>query len=267
MPLDTIKTQMQCNGALRTPLQTASTILRTTGPASFYAGVQPFMAQCAGKAAIRFYTFEYFRRLLGADGVGAEEHIGRTGVAMLGGLGAGLTEAVLWTAPMERLKVLRQTEAAAGNAKGSGGLFASAAAIARAQGVAGLYRGCVATCLRQGSSHMTRFAVYTPIREKLLDASGATDPDAPPAWVSMIAGGLAGSFSVVLNNPVDVIKSRIQAVGSTERGCLSCARNVLRKEGMGAFAKGLSARVPRLFFSQAITFTVYERVLMILSEW
>tara|TARA_B110000881_G_C18574317_1_gene517548 strand:+ start:501 stop:1553 length:1053 start_codon:yes stop_codon:yes gene_type:complete len=261
MPLDTIKVQMQCNGKLRTPIHAATTILRTTGPFSFYAGVQPFMLQCAGKAAIRFYAFEQFKYFLGPTCLNLNGFVGNIGVTMLGGLGAGLSEAIIWTAPMERLKVLRQTEAAAGNAKGSGSIFTSAKSVIHTQGFTGLYRGGFATCIRQGTSHMTRFAIYAPIREFLNSKATKSHMDVPaPAWVSMLAGGLAGALSVILNNPVDVVKSRIQAVDSTHTSMMQCTRHLLQTEGSGAFLNGLSARVPRLFFSQAITFTVYERM-------
>jgi len=69
---------------------------------------------------------------------------------LLAGTLAGVAEALIWVAPTERLKMLRQAEisASAGQRKHSN-LLASVAHVVRDQGVAGLWVGVGPTVLRQ----------------------------------------------------------------------------------------------------------------------
>ncbi len=77
----------------------------------------------------------------------------------------------------------------------------------------------------------------------------------------MLAGGCAGALSVCINNPVDVVKSRMQGTnGNMYKGTFDCFKLMIKQEGFSSLFKGLSARVPRLFCSQAIQFSVYEKV-------
>ena len=71
------------------------------------------------------------------------------------GFGAGMAEALFWTAPTERLKILRQAKAG----EGVGGAVGELSVILREQGVRGLYVGAGATAARQASSVAVRFSV------------------------------------------------------------------------------------------------------------
>lgn len=71
-----------------------------------------------------------------------------------------------------------------------------------------------------------------------------------------MAGGAGGALSVCLNNPIDVVKSKIQA--GYKGGIASCVSDIIKERGMMAFGAGLQARVPRLFVSQAIQFSIVD---------
>lgn len=87
---------------------------------------------------------------------------------------------------------------------------------------------------------------------------------------NMAAGGTVGGLSVVLNNPVDVIKSlqqsnKLNAQGKP-MGMIECGKFVLQESGPMGFARGLTARVPRVFCGQAITFATYEKMSELLAD-
>lgn len=249
MPLDTMKTNMQVQG-LKNPVASAKEILARGGPRQFYAGLPEFMFQCSGKAAVRFYTFAIFQNLSFTFGV--DQVLGETANSLVCGLGAGTVEALAWTTPTERVKVLKQTSGQQGGQ--------SIVSILQTQGLTGVYRGAVATAMRQSSSVAIRFTMYTPIKSTLISTFAPDSPKDPPAWITMLAGGCGGAVSVCINNPIDVVKSRLQgATGSQYSGTLQCFTHILKNEGVGAFFNGLAARVPRLFLSQAIQFTIYEK--------
>ena len=85
-------------------------------------------------------------------------------------------------------------------------IFHGVATIVRENGIGGIYKGYSATLLKQSSNQGVRFVVYTDtakLLEQYIHVKMVTD---------LIAGGFAGFCSVMANNPVDVIKTRLQGV-------------------------------------------------------
>eukprot|EP00435_Cladocopium_sp_Y103_P047917 s354_g14.t1 len=114
--------------------------------------------------------------------------------------------------------------------------------------------GIGATGIRQASGVGVRFALYGRVKSAL-----TTDP--PQMWQSAVAGGITGCCSTLLNNPIDVIKSRIEAQdGKTKEytGTIQAFRAILKEEGFLAFYKGIAPRLMKISIGQAITFTAYE---------
>ena len=249
MPLDTIKTAMQIQGS-RSPIGMARNIVSGNGVRGLYAGFAPFAFQAAGKAAIRFYAYELvcqFVDMLGIDRA-KNPNISALGCGML----AGVTEACLWTQPSERIKVMQQA-AAAGDGVAMGSL-ATAKKLVAEQGFKSLYVGTVPTALRQSSSVAIRFCLYENIRGRF-ESSGLH-----PSLVSFLAGGTGGAISVIANNPIDIIKSKVQSGAKGTLGDIVSA--TLKERGvMILLDSSLQVRVPRLFLSQAIQFTVVDALL------
>ena len=125
-------------------------------------------------------------------------------------------------------------------------------------GLGGLYVGAGATAMRQASSTAVRFATLDYIKTVVCTACGY-DKVGAPSWVTFIAGGMGGAVSAVFNNPVDVVKSRIQS-GHHRGSMLSCVHALYAERGLAAFAAGVEARCIRLFASQAIQFTIVDAI-------
>ena len=247
MPFEVTKNRLQLKCGPPGMLASMADTIRRAGIGGLYYGIQPAITQVAGKTALRYVAYEEFRS--------------RTGNALLAGTLAGLVEALVWVAPTERLKVLRQTEvggaAGLGGASGSGGTASVARAAARVlaqQGVTGLWLGVGPTAAKQMVSNGARFAVF----EQLKNFFTAWQAPAPAA----LAGGCAGVFSVMLTNPVDVVKTHMQATPLTARsgGSLVAVRELVASEGLGAFARGLSARAWKIGLGQAVIFGTYDAV-------
>jgi hypothetical protein len=83
------------------------TIYRESGFRALYYGMPAFLIQTAGKGTVRFTAYEQYKAIgtgvLGVDG--KKYALAVDGVA---GFLAGMTEAIIWTTPAERLKILRQ---------------------------------------------------------------------------------------------------------------------------------------------------------------
>ena len=72
---------------------------------------------------------------------------------------------------------------------------------------------------------------------------------------------LSGIVSVFGNNPIDMVKTRMQGVESSQySSTIDCVKQVLIKEGPMAFYKGAGARLLRVIPGQGIIFACYEQI-------
>jgi len=246
MPLDTVKTFCQVNRL--GPLQSASEIHKLRGVGGFYFGLPAVLVQVAGKGAIRWSAYEQFKG--GLTSAGAP----KASVDLLAGMGAGFAEAFLWTAPTERLKVLRQNDIKSGLNRYAT-LTGSVRTVAKEHGIVGLYAGIGACGVRQASGVGVRFAIYGHVKDLI------TGGESPQLWQSAVAGGITGCCSTALNNPIDVVKTRIEAQDGKVKEYSSswqCFRSILRNEGVQALYRGVAPRMMKISLGQAITFSAYE---------
>ena len=85
----------------------------------------------------------------------------------------------------------------------------------------------------------------------------------------LLAGGLAGSLSWLVNIPIDVIKTRIQTDNlSNPRYCgiLDCAIKSFQSDGIKVFWRGALVICIRAFPTNAVTFAVYSSSLRALNN-
>mmetsp|Transcript_69837 Transcript_69837/g.180093 ORF Transcript_69837/g.180093 Transcript_69837/m.180093 type:complete len:303 (-) Transcript_69837:72-980(-) len=247
MPFDTVKTYTQVQRTGIGPLGSAREIFKLRGVGGFYFGLPAVLVQVAGKGAIRWSAYEQFKA--GLKTAGAPN----ASIDLFAGMGAGFAEAFLWTAPTERLKVLRQNDIKSGLNRYSS-LPGAIRTVAAEHGIVGLYAGIGACGVRQASGVGVRFAIYGHIKELM-----TSDP--PQLWQSAVAGGITGCCSTALNNPIDVVKTRIEAQDGKVKeynGSWQCFRSILKNEGVTALYRGVGPRMIKISLGQAITFSAYE---------
>ncbi|GAB4817787.1 hypothetical protein N2152v2_004833 [Parachlorella kessleri] len=159
--------------------------------------------------------------------------LARVGVAM----GAGATSALL-SCPAELLVIQQQKT----------GLTLSAAAggVLRDHGLLKLYKGLSSTAIR-GALYTASYMAALPSLKDYLQQHTVLGsvPGAP-----LVASGIcAGFFGTLTTQPVDTIKTRMQAFPDSQqqpqyRSMLSTARHILRSQGARALFHGL---LPRAF--------------------
>ncbi|VVC30176.1 Hypothetical protein CINCED_3A007688 [Cinara cedri] len=194
---------------------------------------------------------------------------------MLAGAGAGLFQIVV-TTPMELLKIQMQDAgriAAQAKLEGKTVPKVSATSLAKelvaSKGIFGLYRGVGATGMRD----VTFSVIYFPMFARL-NALGPRKKDGSGDavfWCSFVSGCVAGSSAALAVNPIDVIKTRLQAIKKTEaeveyKGVVDCFVKTLRNEGPLAFFRGGACRMiviaPLFGIAQTIYYLgVAERIL------
>jgi len=132
--------------------------------------------------------------------------------------------------------------------------------LLREQGVPGLFRGLTATVLRNGISIGIRMVLYSKITKALVDARGGTKR----AWDPLVGGAAVGAITTVLNNPIDVVKSRMQAdqqgngAAKRFRSTWHCTTSIAVEEGFSGFLRGIPARILKISLGQAVIFFTYE---------
>ncbi|XP_050436045.1 mitochondrial glutamate carrier 1-like isoform X2 [Adelges cooleyi] len=185
---------------------------------------------------------------------------------MLAGAGAGLFQIIV-TTPMELLKIQMQDAgrvAAQAKLEGKTVPTISATSIARelvaSKGLLGLYRGVGATTMRDVSFSVIYFPMFAR-----LNALGPRKNDGSGDavfWCSFVSGCVAGSTAALFVNPIDVIKTRLQAIKKFEteveyKGVADCFMKTLRSEGPLAFFKGGACRMIVIAPLFGIAQTVY----------
>jgi solute carrier family 25 citrate transporter 1 len=245
------------------PIGTAKRIFQREGWQSFYKGLTAVYAGSILKFSIRFVSFEQYREWLTL----LNNNERTMAVTFTAGLASGLTEAIMVVTPAEVCKIRMQSQyhsmmdPSQMQHRKYTNVFQTATTIVREEGVAALYKGLVPTMLRQGLNQAVNFTAYNKIKTKVMDWQ-QTEQLKP--WQSLMIGGLSGGMGPLCNNPLDVVKTRLQkqviTAGKTPRytGLIQACLLIAKDEGVLALWKGITPRLLRIMPGQAITFMTYE---------
>jgi solute carrier family 25 carnitine/acylcarnitine transporter 20/29 len=162
--------------------------------------------------------------------------------AVAGGFSAIPTTVV--TTPMERIKVVIQTQDQVPGGKKYTGMFDAGSHMMKEGGISSLYRGTIATLARDIPGSAAYFVAYEFVYQLLKPKNS----DAMSVPSVLFAGGMAGVAMWSIAIPPDVIKSRIQsAPAGTYKGFFDCAGKMVASEGIGSLFKGLGPALLRAF--------------------
>mmetsp|Transcript_39663 Transcript_39663/g.92822 ORF Transcript_39663/g.92822 Transcript_39663/m.92822 type:complete len:178 (-) Transcript_39663:420-953(-) len=138
----------------------------------------------------------------------------------------------------------------------------TALTIVREEGPSALYKGIVPTMLRQGCNQAANFTSYNYMKSRWEETSGKSLVH----WQHLLLGGMSGGVGPTLNNPLDVVKTRLQrqvvekGVAPKYSGLWQSMVVIAKEEGPMSLYKGLTPRLMRIMPGQAITFMTYEFV-------
>ncbi|KAM9148255.1 mitochondrial 2-oxodicarboxylate carrier isoform 2-T2 [Pangshura tecta] len=245
-PLDVVKTRFQIQRGKTDPTSYKSlgdsfrTIFRTEGLFGFYKGIFPPIMAETPKRAVKFFTFEQYKKLLGHASLSP-------GVTFaVAGLGSGLTEAVVVN-PFEVVKVSLQAKRNAFTEQPS--TFVQARQIITTEGLGfrGLNKGLTATLGRHGVFNMVYFGFYFNVKNIIPVNEEPTLEFLRKFGIGLVSGTIAS----IINIPFDVAKSRIQGPqpepGEIKyRTCFKTMATVYKEEGFLALYKGLVPKIMRL---------------------
>lgn len=246
-PSEVIKTELQMQSKAN-PLYNGyfdcmKKKVNTQGAMSLYRGLVPVVLGSMPKAGVRFGGNSFYKKKVFNGFVNENGKMSSIGV-LGAGLSAGATEAVLVVTPMETLK----TRLINANKPFVSGTMN----IVKTEGLGALYKGVVPTIAKQSLNQGTRFFVYDSAMGSICKMSGVSTPGGKEA---VLGGMLAGAASVLVNQPVDTIKTLMQSSEAAKyKGTLDCIAQLVKNEGIGAVYKGLGPRLARVCPGSGIIF-------------
>ena len=240
---------------------------------SLWAGLGSPLAMAALVHASIFLTFGACKRSWTEYGLDRRYSSSTSDAAC--GCAAGFASSLL-ISPAELVKTKLQTQRPSSSPIYRNSLQSAQLILAK-HGIAGLYQGFVATTIRQTPGIGVYLTTYDQLRNTIhsnyFDRSscGETTKDRDLLLASMAAGGIAGSLSWAIVYPIDVIKSRVQALPYStrrhEQSILNISRQIVLQHGVGGLFRGFSIAVFRAFPVNSIIFPTYEVTLKILKQY
>ncbi|DAZ95501.1 TPA: hypothetical protein N0F65_001840 [Lagenidium giganteum] len=255
-PLDTVKvrlqtaTSMQQSGVLHVMRQ----IAMSEGPMGLYKGLlSPILSNAPINAVVfgvQGYVARTIKDVTQCEQLSPAQHL-------VAGAAAGLVQTV-FAAPSEHVKIQLQVDA--GSTQRSSIEYGKH--LYRTHGLKGLLRGWEMCIMRDVPAFGVYFFAYEWTKAKLTDGDKEKETDLK----LLLAGGIAGSTSWFVTQPVDVVKSCVQSQGfENQKSAWQLTKQNYKAEGAGFFLKGFGATMLRAFPVSAVTFFVYEKTMDFMS--
>lgn len=173
------------------------------------------------------------------------------------------------TIPLDTAKVRLQLQRKTFASEGASlpkyrGLLGTVATIAREEGLAALWKGITAGLHRQFIYGGLRIGLYEPVKSFLVGSDFVGDI---PLYQKILAALLTGAMAIVIANPTDLVKVRLQAEGKLPAGvpgryagALNAYFTIVRQEGLGALWTGLGPNIARNAIINAAELASYDQV-------
>lgn len=180
--------------------------------------------------------------------------------------GAGPACAAVLSNPFDVAKVRMQLqgEASSGGKRAFNSLGECLWKTGQREGIRGLQKGLVASVIREGSKNFFRIGLFHPVLDVLHDRE--VHSTSPPIWKRMVAGSVSGSAGAIICNPIEIVKTRLQASsmqksavgyqGYRYSGFVDAFKVIGRNEGVSALWVGTGISTIRSILSTSVNMTV-----------
>ncbi|KYQ93278.1 transmembrane protein [Tieghemostelium lacteum] len=246
------------------------TILKEEGFKGLFKGNGTNVLKAAPQSAIRFYTYEAYKKMT-ADQNGNVSIPNK----IWAGASAGVTS-VVFTYPLEviktRLSIQIETHNNTHQPLSNNSLWnrskilSNTKLIYREDGFLGFFRGLSAGILNIAPFAALNFTFYEIIKEKT-----SLFIHNPPFYLSSIYGALAGTMSMTILYPLDVVKRRIMLQNHYQntvkyRNFLDAIIKIIRNEGVLALYSGIKPAYLKVIPTVSINFLCYEGALELFKD-
>jgi len=179
---------------------------------------------------------------------------------------AGFSAAVgkTLTAPVERVKLLLQNQVSIQIAGGPyKGITDCLSRLVQHEGVISLWRGNMANVIRYFPNQAMNFA-FKGIIKKHITKFDQKKEFWKFAITNFAAGGLAGSMSLTLTHPIDLVRTRLATDNKNKEGVRNftgyqdCIIKIFKGEGLIGLYRGFIISVGGVFVYRALYFGGYD---------
>jgi len=246
-PSEYLKVQKQFSNQTKNYPQLIKYTYQNNGILGFYKGMMPLMVGMIPRAMIQFSGFEYFSYHY-------KKHITNKEVcSLMSGMSSGVISAILVTCPIDNLKVW-----SIHNIKDKHSFFNNNRIFINQVGFKGHYNGLSNMILKESLSAGFRFMFYDVFMRNYLKYNNRSI-ETKTAFDGALIGGVAATCSSFINNPIDVVQTRLQSnYDKKYNGFFDCYRKIRKEEGYKGFYKGCGLRLLRTMPGMMVYFGIYE---------
>jgi solute carrier family 25 uncoupling protein 8/9 len=186
--------------------------------------------------------------------------------------GASANVAELFTLPLDTVKVRMQVQGELGAVRTYRNPFHCAQMIASTEGVTKLWTGLAPGLMRQTTMAPLRIGLYQPIRDLFVDKKTNTCTLAN----KISAGIVSGLIGILVANPFDLVKTRLQAEGKLAPGVprrydgiVDAFKKIGSQQGFFGFYQGLGPNILRNCTINAAELASYDHIktTILVNKW
>lgn len=228
---------------------TMSNIYSQYGWKGFFRGLDCQLTSGSLRVSARFGIYEFLRKYLFIEDTMSNQ--------FFAGIVTGAIKSVIITCPFESLKI-KLTNDILNNTGKYSNFVQCFRVVYREHGFLELYKGLTPTIIKISSNNGFRFLWYEQLMRYYKEHKTG-DSIFKDSAASFMVGGTGGAISVMLNNPVDFVKTQMQSINNQKyKNSIDCAIQIYNNEGIKGFYRGCTPRMCRVFFEIAISFTLFD---------
>jgi len=257
-PFEFIKTQIQLieNKGLSSQELIKKTY-KSSGLTGFYKGLNNLLYFSLLRHSFSFYLFDknkqvfnkYFNNVYLINSISS--------------VFSSIITTTIFGLPGENLKVysIKQTNSINKLNKNDFSFIKTNKNFFKLNGLTGYYKGGINGILKDSISQSFKIGIYFNFDTFYLSNIKKNIEYKKTLVESAVLGGISGTIGTIINNPIDVVQTRLQSdYNKKYTSIIDCYKQIYNEEGIKAFTKGLNYRIIRTFPGMAIYMTVFEQV-------
>ncbi|KAK0704918.1 mitochondrial carrier domain-containing protein [Lasiosphaeris hirsuta] len=255
-------------------LEAMTTLWKTGGFRTFFAGNGLNVIKIMPESAIRFGSYEASKRFLATyEGHEDPAQISTVSKFVAGGIG-GMT-AQFCVYPIDTLKFRLQCETVEGGLKGNALLIRTAKNMWKEGGFRAAYRGLGLGLIGMFPYSAIDIGTFEFLKKTYIRTKARYycihEEDASPGNIATAAlGASSGALGATLVYPLNVLRTRLQTQGTamhppTYTGIWDVTHKTIRNEGARGLYKGLTPNLLKVAPALSITWVCYENMKKLLD--
>ncbi|KAL8260934.1 hypothetical protein R6Q59_024983 [Mikania micrantha] len=252
-PLDRLKVALQVQTTKASIGPAVKNIWKEGGISSFFRGNGLNVVKVSPESAIKFYTYEMLKDVIGG---GNKDDIGTFGRLLAGGMAGAVAQTAIY--PMDLVKTRLQTYVCEGGKVPTLGKLSKDIWVH--EGPRAFFKGIVPSLLGIIPYAGIDLAVYETLKE--ISKTYIFVDSEPGPLAQLGCGTVSGALGATCVYPLQVVRTRMQAHraggAAAYKGMTDVFMKTYKNEGARGFYKGLFPNLLKVIPAASIQYTAYE---------